>query len=252
MFRTSRINGRRLHVPRSFAGIVPVSPSWRRFTFEEPAWRGLARTLEPGCVAFDVGASYGVISTLIAQIAGHVVAFDANPAVFARAREIVASNRGADRVRFIQACVGQGSGAEVDFFVVAGRESVVSSRSRRVTELFPAAETIRVPTLALDDVPGPPPRVIKIDVEGGEYAVLEGAVTLVERHHPHLVIETHPRMMRDVAGSLPELCEWLVARDYGLVDLQVDEPIDPTRYVARYSNRPGYLLASTSAPGARR
>jgi FkbM family methyltransferase len=176
-----------------------------------------------------------------------VVAFEANPIVLALARELVAANRSAACVRFVQACVGERSGAEVDFFVVAGRDSVVSSRSRRVVELFPAAETIRVRTLALDDLTGPPPRVIKIDIEGGEYAALEGAATLVERHHPHLIIETHPRMMRDVAGSLPELCAWLVARGYHLVDLRADEPTDSSRYVAQYSDRPAYLLASTTA-----
>jgi hypothetical protein len=38
-----------------------------------------------------------------------------------------------------------------------------------------------------------PPDVMKIDVEGAEYAVLCGAKTLLETHRPLLFLDTHDR-----------------------------------------------------------
>lgn len=37
----------------------------------------------------------------------------------------------------------------------------------------------------------PPPDVIKIDVEGGELDILNGAAQLLREHHPRLIVEVH-------------------------------------------------------------
>ena len=57
-----------------------------------------------------------------------------------------------------------------------------------------SGELIRVRAIALDDFiakGGPIPRLVKVDVEGGEYDVLCGAEHLFATHRPLLVAEVH-------------------------------------------------------------
>ena len=56
-------------------------------------------------------------------------------------------------------------------------------------------QEVRVPTVNLDvyvQRQGLTPRLVKIDVEGAEFLVLEGARRSVAAHRPRLVIEIHP------------------------------------------------------------
>jgi Methyltransferase FkbM domain len=55
-------------------------------------------------------------------------------------------------------------------------------------------EIIAVPVTTLDDFVaggGPVPRLIKIDVEGGEYEVLRGGASLFAMHRPLIIAEVH-------------------------------------------------------------
>jgi hypothetical protein len=65
--------------------------------------------------------------------------------------------------------------------------------------------TIEVDVVRLDDVVPPDARVafVKIDVEGGELGVLEGARTLLARHRPVVVFE-HGLGGADHYGTRPE------------------------------------------------
>lgn len=52
-----------------------------------------------------------------------------------------------------------------------------------------------VPVAALDDLVFlhkiPPPDLIKMDIEGGEYRALTGMITTISKYHPVLLIATH-------------------------------------------------------------
>jgi hypothetical protein len=59
--------------------------------------------------------------------------------------------------------------------------------------LGPKTETVRVAKLdtLLERESLPPPDVIKIDIEGGEYLMLSGAMETLRRFRPRLAIEMH-------------------------------------------------------------
>lgn len=130
------------------------------------------------CVTFlDVGANIGAYSVFASRIptVRQIIAFEANPKA---ASEIAANARlnGLDIVVH-QKAVSDQSG-EVAFGFVsdfAGNNAVVSSA---LHEGF--RRTVNVKAVALDDLPAPDgPICLKIDVEGHEAAVIEGARKLL-------------------------------------------------------------------------
>ena len=60
----------------------------------------------------------------------------------------------------------------------------------------------------------PVPQFLKIDVEGGEMMVLEGARWIIETHRPRMVLATH-------SPELKKAChDFLTSRGYEMQDLE--------------------------------
>jgi len=72
-------------------------------------------------------------------------------------------------------------------------DSGEASVGRKLYGLPPLTERVRVARLDTLVASGelPPPRVMKIDVEGAETLVLDGAEQVLRDHHPELAIELH-------------------------------------------------------------
>lgn len=77
--------------------------------------------------------------------------------------------------------------------------------------LLPGRGIQRVPCHRLDSLVGDEPvALLKLDVEGFELRVLEGASAILERHHPVLYVEN------DRLENSQSLVEWLLKRGYRL------------------------------------
>ena len=123
------------------------------------------RLVRPGSRCFDVGADVGYYTLLLARRSGRpVVAFESAASVARCLRDNIARN--ACEVEVYTVCVGDRDG------------------DGRMTLDRAAAETF-VPDL------------IKMDIEGGEVAALEGAGGILGRRRPHLIIEVHGRRTED-------------------------------------------------------
>jgi len=130
--RYSLVNNLSLTVPAVFEGILPVSPCSLPFVFEPFTFLALASVLKPGSSVFDVGASYGIVSTLIAiSTGGEVHAFEANPSCLEKARILAAANERAGQIHFVASCVGEHSGGNTSFFIVPGDFAPASTRNPR-------------------------------------------------------------------------------------------------------------------------
>jgi FkbM family methyltransferase len=169
----------------------------------EPELRLIRYFVEPGTTAVDVGASIGMYSAEMARHAARVVAFEANPEVARFTRTVAARN-----VEVV----------EVALSSQAGRTTLSMPRNRRghaVTELatidrsHPAsagAIDIEVETRRLDDFPISNCSFVKIDVEGHEEAVLDGARSLIATQRPVLMIELVESFNPGVVARLSERC----------------------------------------------
>lgn len=147
----------------------------------------VAKLVKPGMKVFDIGANAGFYTLAFSRLVGdngHVWAFEP----FAENASNVLRHLGLNgigNVTLIQAAVADGSG--VTGFQIA--------ESNSMGMLSKESERYLVPTVALDmliqDGTVPVPDLIKMDVEGAESSVLEGAKTLLSRRTTVLLIALH-------------------------------------------------------------
>ena len=153
------------------------------------------RTLKPGDTVFDVGAHAGYYTLLASRLVGpegHVFAFEPNPRNLACLRRHVRLNR-CDNVTVVEAAVARHTGA-MRFDTSRG-----SGRGRLCAD--GAAEVATVSLDQFAEERGIVPSLIKIDVEGSEVEVLEGARRLLAGCPP-LVLSVHHGLGRACSALL--------------------------------------------------
>lgn len=151
--------------------------------FEESEMRFVARLLRPGMTVLDVGAHHGLYTLLASKRVGsrgRVIAFEPSPRERIRLGRHLRLNR--CRNVDVESCAAGNEPGEADLFLVDGfRDWGNSLRPPAVAE---PTRRVSVPVRRLDDVLAQldVERVdfIKLDAEGGELAVLEGARKLLQ------------------------------------------------------------------------
>jgi FkbM family methyltransferase len=205
--------------------------------FESDFWRGryegelqerLASTLRPGWTVYDVGAQIGFVSLLCGRLVGPdgaVYAFEPDPSNFAQLAEHVDAN-GAANVHARNAAVWSSTGA-VTF---STDETHPVRFTGRVEEGGPGTT---VPATTIDEFAARnrPPDVMKIDVEGGEEAVLAGAARVLAEARPIVFCEVHLEGGAE-AGRLDRIRALLTAAGYEVEHVAPDD--DPTHVLARH------------------
>lgn len=187
----------------------------------------------PAAVCVDVGANVGKYSRTLRSLgAGRIYAFEPVPATFARLRENVGND---DSIQLFNVAVGE-TDQTVQFHVpLSDEHSTLASRNISFTDVASArSQTISVDMVSLDgfcasndvDVD-----FIKIDVEGFELEVLNGAKELIARRPPALVqfeFNTHHRRRHQNMGDFQD-----VLPGYKLFRLTTSSmrPIDPDHYL---------------------
>ena len=160
-----------------------------------------ARLPLAGKVAYDVGAHAGSHTLALRRRvgdAGAVYAFEPEPGTFARLARVLALNRLSNVAAFAvalgdetgvarMAVPAEGSGVELSATMDPELQSMLG-------EARTGAE-IAVPVVRLDqwarEMKLAPPDFMKIDVEGLETAVLDGAADTIESARPQLFVEIH-------------------------------------------------------------
>lgn len=138
---------------------------------------------------FDVGANIGAISIPLAATLPdrNFFAFEPQPAIFDLLSKNI-SNNGLSNIRAVHGAVGERPGrihVPTVSLSEAGNYGAASLYDKdRPQEL--------VPLHALDDFRSCEPRFLKIDVEGFEPRVLEGAQQLLRTLRPDMLVEVSP------------------------------------------------------------
>jgi FkbM family methyltransferase len=169
-----------------------------RGTYELDLLEAIDKLVVPGAVCYDLGASIGYITLLMARRASRVFSFEPSPVALDEIRAHLAAN-GYNHVEIVPQPVSDSRRMET--FAITDN-AYGSGLSHNPDSRW---KTISVETVVLDEFAEshPDPDFIKIDIEGEEVNALRGARALLARKHPILFCELHSReLARDAAEYL--------------------------------------------------
>lgn len=159
----------------------------------------------------DVGAHVGLYTVAAALHGpGRVLAFEPNPSARAQLDGNVALNECAN-VLVVPKAVGDAPGSALLHVPLTPDPSFSSLAAGR----FDEGEPIDVEVTTVDaevEAAGLRPSVVKIDVEGGELAVVGGMQRTLERHRPVLLVEVSEPSARELARRLDGYSGFCVGR----------------------------------------
>ena len=182
----------------------------------EPEMVAAQEFLSKEKVAIDVGANFGLFTSVLARHSLKVFAFEPNPACALYLDKVMPANCAvhaeavSDQCGFSALHVPVGNGVSMEALGTIAANNRFESESRTTD-----VRTQRVATTTLDAClarlgPGEPIGFVNIDAEGHEFAVLRGAEGLLAGHKPVLLAELEFRHGTPVEAVFA----WLRARNY--------------------------------------
>ncbi|HKM69996.1 MAG TPA: FkbM family methyltransferase [Stellaceae bacterium] len=179
--------------------------------------------LAPGAVAIDVGANLGEWTIPFARAvgtAGHVLAAEPAPRAAAALEATLGANA-LHQAQVIRCAVGDHDGfAEFAMPVVSSAR--IDTGTAQIGAAGPGCEALSVALRSLDSLAAECSLdrvdLIKIDVEGQERRVLDGAEATLHRYRPTLVIETG----HEAAGDRPAIRDRLRGLGYRMLGILLD------------------------------
>ena len=194
--------------------------------YEPESMAAISSVLPKGGVFVDVGAHCGMFTLLASSLVGpqgKVLAFEPSRREYDRLTANIALN-GLTNV-IASPCAVAAEAGEVQLLIAEAGHAGHNTTSKRFA--YPAvklAEAVNVPTLTLDGFFAEHGLdrcdVIKMDIEGGELPALKGAVGVLRRFRPTLVLETFEKAMAANDTSTGALTAWL--SDHGYVFRDID------------------------------
>lgn len=158
----------------------------------------------------DVGAHVGMYTVAAGLEGGRVLAFEPNPLARAQLGGNIALN-GLRNVLVIPKAVADAPGRAQLHVPATPDPSFSSLAGGRFAEGTPV--DVEVTTVDAEvEAAGIAPRVVKVDVEGGELAVVEGMQRTLATHRPALLVEVNEESARELARRLDGYSGFRVGR----------------------------------------
>ena len=215
MFLVTRHGARLVMAPSAWDVYATIALSGGSWDYHDFRW--CVNGIPDSGVFYDVGANVGYFSVEMAMRLGgavEVVAFEPQTAL---AAAITSSTRlnGMNNVKIVQAMVGDATRRTELYLAPASIHASAVVDSGR-----PCNGTAQAQMVAIDDLVKaakiPPPDMVKMDVEGSEHLVFQGAHRTFRTHLPHIFLEYHAR--DDPGGRVRHQVEQLV-RDCGELEV---------------------------------
>lgn len=209
--RLQRLFFRRFLSGREFIHTINAGPAKGLFypislPLDKAIWTGayetefaevVASSVSKGDICYDIGAYRGFFSGVFALAgAGRVIAFEPFPENCAQLRRLALHN---PQLPLTSENIAVGREDGTAEFSVMPDSSMGKLTSSSFQFERPSTAILRVPLRSLDSLISegkfPAPQIMKIDVEGAEVDVLQGAKNTLQTGRPLLFIEAHSRTL---------------------------------------------------------
>jgi FkbM family methyltransferase len=171
----------------------------------EPELKILKELVDPDKNSIDIGANKGVYTYFLSQLSKHVFAYEPNPELAKFLVKAVGSNVSVYPI----ALSNEEGTATLSIPIVDAFEYDQLGSLKQQTTSGEKMKAFTVPLKRLDDQGHTNVGFVKIDVEGHEEAVLEGAYNLLATQRPNLLIEIeqkhHPN--KDISEIFAQILE---------------------------------------------
>jgi FkbM family methyltransferase len=187
-----------------------------RDAFDADLLRVASEEIEPNSTIWDIGANVGVFAFAAASRAlpgGYVLAVEPDDWLASIIRKSASlPENGRLAVQVLAAAVSDKVGTSTLLIAERGRASNALQGIGR-DQMGGVRDRVAVPTVTLDHLLNryPIPDFLKIDVEGAEYQVLQGANRLLSLVRPKIYVEVGSELSDSVTAQLRE-------HDYALLD----------------------------------
>jgi FkbM family methyltransferase len=162
--------------------------------FEEAEIRYLCSKVKPESTVIDIGANVGLFTVALArkiEATGKVLSFEPLPSNISRLKQNLTRNR-LNNVNIFPIALGDIDGTVLLYLA---NDPAYSTTTGVVAENRGTGETMVVEVARLDriwrEIGSPNVSAIKIDVDGGELAVITGAQELLANCAPLLLVEAN-------------------------------------------------------------
>jgi FkbM family methyltransferase len=202
-----------------------------------------ARGCEPGMHLVDVGAHFGVFSLAALHFGGpsaRALAVDPSPFAIAMIERQAKLNDVGDRLMAVQACVSNrnGSVGMLDTGVIGAGYFVPADDRPEAADLS-VVDMVTVDELCRTR--GFTATHLKVDVEGAELEVLQGAAGVLQQQRPTVSLELHNAILRASGRDPGEVVRYLQGQQYACDDVQGSGGLDSATFardVTRITARP--------------
>lgn len=202
-----------------------------KWGYEPETLTFIKRMLHKGDTFIDCGAHVGFFTVLAAEIVktGTVYSFEPEPENYKDLLGNIEANK-FKNVRAFNNAVGD-KDAAVEMYVNEdndGGHSLwnPSSHPENIKTKKHGAKKISVDMVRLDSVIDDVPKIIKIDVEGCEMMVLQGAKRILENHSPHVIMEINWYALQQMGSSHGAIQDYMEGLGYTVYDLNSCVRID--------------------------
>lgn len=194
------------------------------------------KILKPGDTVIDIGANVGVHTVLFSKLvgpSGRVHAIEASPTIFERLKKNLARNRADNVVAHSVAVLDKPQRVSVFLHESSndGSTTVIESEAlRRETTLETTIEAKPLDQI-IDQADFRQAKLIKIDVEGAEWLVIQGIKNILH-YLPDdcsIIVEEAPRALADFGATVADLIK--IFSDNGFKAYRIKNSYDVEFYI---------------------
>ena len=170
-------------------------------------------------IVFDVGCNVGQSSLLITHSNSlkKLILIEPNPLSLSMAAENLIMNNKSENVIFIPKAAYNKSRVNIKLWSMQGAYAGASldvsfTETGKITKNYFDVETITLDEIA--ETYSYFPDLVKIDVEGAEFSVLEGSINIAKKENTLFIVENHSSIELNIVDNTNKILQWADQNDY--------------------------------------